>query len=416
MSESAEKLYEEREKRVNDAIALRTPDRVPILVLSGYFPAKYSGMTVENVMYDHENMFKSQLSFTVDFQPDMGENPYSFRCIGPLLDTLDYKALKWPGRGLGPDVTYQFVEGEYMKADEYDALLSDPLDFIMRRYWPRVCGALKGFEKLPPLHNIISYYMGMPYGFGAFSLSEVAEALESLKKAGTECMKNAEYAQRFVRKAKEEGFPMQAGALGHAPFDTLGDFFRGTRGLMIDMHRQPDKVLMACEKILPLMFEMSLSAAKATGNGRVFIPLHKGPEGFMSNEQFKKFYWPTLRDLMFALIDEGLTPCPLIEGDYTSRLDIIKDVPPGKACYAFEATDMIRAKEVLGDRVCIRGNVPLSLLATGNPDDVRSYCKKLIDTAGKDGGFIMDASTVIDDAKVENVRAMFDYTREYGVY
>ena len=136
----------------------------------------------------------------------------------------------------------------------------------------------------------------------------------------------------------------------------------------------------------------------------------------MSEEQFKKFFWPTLRALMVELIDRGLTPCPLWEGDCTSRLDIIKDIPAGKAIYAFEATDMAKAKEILGNIVCLRGNLPISIMATGTPEDVRAYCKKLIDLVGRDGGFIMDTSTGVDDAKPENLKAMFEFTREYGVY
>jgi uroporphyrinogen-III decarboxylase len=99
-----------------------------------------------------------------------------------------------------------------------------------------------------------------------------------------------------------------------------------------------------------------------------------------------------------------------------SRLEFIGDIPKGKVIYGFERTDMFRAKEVLGDVVCLKGNVPLSMLVAGTPDDVREYCKKLIDIVGKGGGFIMDSSTVIDDAKPENVRAMFEITKEYGVY
>ena len=136
----------------------------------------------------------------------------------------------------------------------------------------------------------------------------------------------------------------------------------------------------------------------------------------MSKEQFDRFFWPTLRDLMVALINEGLNPCPLWEGNCTTRLETIKDIPAGKACYAFEATDMVKAKEILGGTVCIRGNVPLSIMATGTPDQVRAYCKNLIDTVAKGGGYIMDTSTGLEDAKIENVRALFDFTREYGVY
>ncbi len=66
--------------------------------------------------------------------------------------------------------------------------------------------------------------------------------------------------------------------------------------------------------------------------------------------------------------------------------------------------------------VCIRGGVPSALLCTGTPQEVRDCCKKLIDVAGRGGGFIMDASSVIDDAKPENIKAMIDFTKEYGVY
>ena len=136
----------------------------------------------------------------------------------------------------------------------------------------------------------------------------------------------------------------------------------------------------------------------------------------MSPEQFKTFYWPTLKRLILALIDEGLNPFVFWEGDCTSRLELIGDIPKGKAVYMFEATNIFKAKEILGDVVCIRGNVPISLLIAGTPDDVRAYCKKLIDIVGKKGGFIMDASTNLDDAKPENLKAMIEFTKEYGRY
>ncbi|MGD0234686.1 MAG: uroporphyrinogen decarboxylase family protein [Syntrophorhabdales bacterium] len=76
----------------------------------------------------------------------------------------------------------------------------------------------------------------------------------------------------------------------------------------------------------------------------------------------------------------------------------------------------MKAKDILGERICIWGNVPVSILATGTPEDVRAYCKKLIDYAGEGEGLIVDASSGVNDAKVENLRAMFEFTKEYGVY
>ena len=91
--------------------------------------------------------------------------------------------------------------------------------------------------------------------------------------------------------------------------------------------------------------------------------------------------------------------------------------PKGKAIYCFERTDIFTAKEILGDVTCIRGNVPASLLCTGSPEEVKAYCKRLIDVVGKGGGFIMDGAIGIpDEAKAENVKAMADNTRECGEY
>ncbi|HVN97717.1 MAG TPA: uroporphyrinogen decarboxylase family protein [Syntrophorhabdaceae bacterium] len=415
MHKTPQELYAEREKRYADAIALRTPDRVPIAVSFAFFPARYCGFTHADMMYDLDKVWEAQLKTTIDFAPDMAQNPFGSRGIGPLLDILDFQQLKWPGRQLPADVSFQFVEGEYMKADEYDHFLSDTSDFMVRKYWPRLCGELKAFEQLPPIHTIISYYLGL-VGFGAFGMPEVQSALKTLMKAGEEIIKSRSYAQRFNEKLKEEGFPSLAGGGTQAPFDTLGDFFRGTKGLMLDMYRRPQLVEKACEKLLPYMLEMALAGAKRSGNTKILIPLHKGLDGFMSLEQFKRFYWPTFRELMIGIINEGLNPCPFWEGDCTSRLEFIKDIPPAKACYSFEATDMTKAKDILGDGICIKGGLPISVLATGTPEDVKAHCKKLIDHCGRGGGFIMDASTGLDDAKPENVKMMFEFTKEYSTY
>ena len=216
---------------------------------------------------------------------------------------------------------------------------------------------------------------------------------------------------------KELGFPTFFGSITHAPYDTIGDFFRGTHGTMMDMYRRPEKLMEAIDRVTPWMIQMGISGAKATGNPRIFIPLHKGPEYFMSLEQFKTFYWPSLRRVILGLIDEGFTPYVLFEGEWrTERLETISDIPAGKAVYHFEVVDMHEVKEILGKTVCIKGSVPNSLLATGSPEEVKDYCKKLIDVVGKDGGFIMDAGAVTDEAKPENMKAMTDFTKEYGVY
>jgi uroporphyrinogen-III decarboxylase len=212
------------------------------------------------------------------------------------------------------------------------------------------------------------------------------------------------------------GFPGFFGGGTKAPFDMIGDTLRGTKGMIIDMYRQPKKVLRACEQVTPLLIKMGVSAAKMNGAPVVFIPLHKGADGFMNDEQFKKFYWPSLRDLIIGLIDEGCCPFPWAEGGYNTRLKYIGDVPKGKVVWGFDTTDMAKAKAALKDIACVSGNMPIAQLAVGNPAEIKATVKKLIEDCAPGGGYIMMSGAVIENLPPANIHAFIDATKEYGVY
>ncbi|MBI5250595.1 MAG: hypothetical protein HY912_13980 [Desulfomonile tiedjei] len=408
-----QQLLLERGKRVADAVALKKPDRVPIACLWDFFPAKWKGVSVKDAMYNHELMFETWGECMEHFAPDTVDNPFPLRGFGPLLDRLDFQHLRWAGRGLDENTGYQFVELEVMKAEEYDHFLYDMSDFMVRRFWPRVYKAFAPLEKLPPLNQVISYFWGIHNALFLLSpeMESVRTAMIEAGKASAETLK---WAAAYGKKMAELGFPPSYGGFSQVPFDTLGDFFRGTKGIMMDLYRRPDKVMSACEKILPIMIDTAIASTKRTGVPTVFIPLHKGLDNFMSAQQFQKFYWPHMKELLDAFIREGITPWVLVEGVCNKRLEAFRDVPPGKVIYHFEATDIFLAKKMMQDRCCIRGNVPMSLLTVGTPEDVKAYCKKLIDGCAVDGGFIMDAAAPLSDARPENVQAMFDFTKDYG--
>jgi uroporphyrinogen-III decarboxylase len=213
-----------------------------------------------------------------------------------------------------------------------------------------------------------------------------------------------------------QGYPAFSGGFTKAPFDVIGDSLRGTKGVMLDMFRHQDELKEACERLIPSMVRCAVAACGASGHIMPFIPLHKGADGFMSQEQFKTFYWPSLRKLIIGLVNEGLVPQLLAEGGYNTRLDVISDLPKGKVLWWFDRTDMKRAKETVGRVTCLAGNVPLDLLCTGTPEEVKAYCKELIDVAGRDGGFILSSGAGVQGSKPENVKAMIDFSKEYGVY
>jgi uroporphyrinogen-III decarboxylase len=414
-SRKAEKLYKERANRLLKVYMNEKPDRVPVSLPSGNFPAYYAGGNLQKVMYDYKALRQSWSKFLHDFKDDtdsmMGPGLiYS----GRALEMLDMKLLKWPGHGLGPNVnSYQFVEGEYMKADEYAAMLEDPSDFAMRTLLPRVAGSLKGFEKLPPYSSLL----GMPLGLAnPFVHPEVQKAFQSLIDAGKEMMKWQKELMAFNKEVLAEGFPAMRGGMAVAPFDTIGDSLRGTQGVILDMYRQPERLLEAIDMVTPKVIRRALDMVNASKGIMVSFPLHKGDDTFMSDKQFEKFYWPSLKKFADTLIDEGIMVIMFAEGKYQRRLDYIHDFPKGWVHWMFDQTNMADAKRIVGKTCSISGNVPSSLMCTGTAKQVKEYCRKLIEDCAPGGGYLLSGGASATETCPENLRALMEAAKEYGTY
>jgi len=220
------------------------------------------------------------------------------------------------------------------------------------------------------------------------------------------------------KKLEELGFPGMIGGSSRMPFDHIGDYLRGTREIMMDIFRRPGKLQEAMERFVPLMVEMGMSRIKMGDCPIVTFPVHKGSDEFLSDSQYREFYWPTCRKVMDALFAEGLMVRMFAEGRHNSRLELLRDeLPKGKTIWYFDyTTDMERAKRTIGDVACVIGNVPVALLSTVTPEQTTEYCRNLIAVAGR-GGFIFSTGAGVDrNAKIENIRAMIKCAKEYGVY
>jgi hypothetical protein len=416
MNIAGKALYEEKMARVNAAIQLQVPDRVPFFPTAHMFAAKYAGMSFGDAFQDAERWYAANLQLAIDMDADLTFSPdFAVFSSAQAFSAVAFKQLLIPGLQLPPDHSFQFVEGEYVKAEEYDAFLDDPTGFALRVYMPRIYGTLSGFTMLPPLTTFMMGYAGIP-AIAALAAPPIWAGFESLHQAGIESAKWAAAGAAFQAEMTEQGYPLWAGGVALAPFDIISDFMRGMRGSMIDMYRCPDKLVAATQKVLSWSLGGAIGQCQMSGNPRVFIPLHRGADGFMSLKQFETFYWPGLKSLILGLIDAGLTPCPFFEGCYDQRLDYLAELPKGKVMGLFDLTDVFRAKEIIGKTMCIAGNVPISLLHFGTPDQIRSYTRKLIEVVGKDGGFIMSCGSVMDEADPERVKVWRDATREFGKY
>ena len=415
-SPEAEQAYKARVKRITDTVRLKkTPDRVPLICPTaglGGFAAAYCGYTHKDVMFDVDKTVEVINRCTLELQLDttvlLGAQ------LGKVNEILDDKTHKWPGHGLPDDADgIQYLEDEYMKEDEYDAFFEDQTDYRLRTFLPRIWGAAAPLAKLMPMAQ------GNIASFVPFAQPEVKTALEKLAQAGQLTVAWQQKTGAANRRLTELGFPSLLGASAGVPFAQFGDSLRGTRGIMADMLKQPEKLLEAMERLVPIIVKRCVSAAKLGDSPIVDFHLHKGADRFMSDKQFRTFYWGPVRKVIIGLIEQGLALNMRFEGPFNSRLEVMRDLPKGKTLWLLGwETDIAQAKEIIGDVACISGNIPAALLYTGTPEEIAAYCRHLIKVAGKGGCYIfsMPLEGVNRNTKAENVRAMIKCVKEYGVY
>ena len=411
-----EQLFAERIKRYADAYQLKQPDRIPIQLGMGYMLTEMYGGTRQEQHENSEKEIEMLLKAGEHFQPDSIMGLFNTNQFATVA--LGDRMTKFPGHGLGPDGSFQFVEGEYMKGEDYGAFLEDPADWSIRTYWPRVFPELDGFKLLPPL-GLACFGTYSLFYLGVLKAPPVAASLRALANAIDAQVESDTRAVTTVQRLAAAGFapPTFMGALIEAPFDLMSDTLRGMRGIMLDIHRHPDQLLAAQEKVLRMTLEYAISWCRATGINVAFIPLHRGSDGFMSLPQFEKFYWPQLKALQVGLVEAGIMPFVFYEGIWNQRLKYLAELPKGKTCGLFQASDIFKVKEVVGDTMCIMGGMPNSLLQAGTAEQVRDLTKRLCQEVGKGGGYIMSVGVgEMEGCRPDLVKVWVDATKEFGVY
>jgi len=413
-SASAKADYDARMERILSCVRLEQADRMPVAMHSFFWPATYGGITYQQLMHDYELNKKISERAVLEFEPDGVWPLVMGTALGNVLQKLDFKQLEWPGHGVRENQPFQYLDREYMSADEYDEFLFDPTGFYIHKYLPRVAGAFEGFDKLPVFPGL--HYFRLVLGVRPFASTEVRESFNRIVEAAEEAELMFRHHLDWTQKINSLGFPLINGTATHSPYDFIADYFRGAAGMMKDLFRHRDKLKQVLDKACVFLTRMAIQNARAAKHPIVFIPIHWAPDAFMSPKQFEEIWWPPFRKMMLGLIEEELIPMPLWEADCTKRLEVIRDIPAGKCIYWFERTNMVDAFNVLGDVVALRGNLSPSLLTTGTPGQVDAAVKHLVDQVWRKGGnLILDGAFGIpDETPIENVRAMYDAARKYG--
>jgi hypothetical protein len=398
MAQDMEQLYAERLKRYVTAMRNGKPDRVPIRPFVAEFTAKYAGYTCQEVTHDYEKAFAAARKCAADFDWDAVVGNMVYVCTG-LTQAIGLRYYGVPGLDVPPDTGFQYIEPPEEKAfmlpEEYDQLIADPVGYLFNVWLPRVSADVVPIGEPSTCRNNLSFLKGgmaMMQYFSAFGPQGAALRTES-------------------------GTVSAIAGILKAPLDILADKLRGYMGLCTDLMERPDKVQAACEALAPHLLHVALSGADPDRNVPVTIWMHRGCVPFISRKHFETIYWPTLKPIIEGIWAAGHQTLFYAEGNWNAHLDAFAELPDGSIIYHVDQADLLEVHRKLGRKFCLSGGIPNFVLSYGTEQQVKDHCKQAIDSVGADGGYILDACAIVqNDAKVENLRAMTDFTREYGVY
>jgi hypothetical protein len=410
---TVEQLYDERNKRVRAAVELRKTDRVPFSLMVEV--QSFAGVPNAASYYDPLRMKRAMRHAAVELEPDMAEG--GFPSCGAAMTEMDVKNVLWPGGPLPDDYGMQALEHENMKADEYDMFLNDPTGFVIRRYLPRIYGALQPLSKLPPMDSMFG---GFDFLTPLFTTPEFVEMAKHLAATGKYVKEFRGTLMEIAGDLEQLGFPAFAsfggGGVGGAPFDTLTSSLRGMKGSMIDMYRQPDNLIKACEAILNRRIARAFPADKNAKDypQKIAMPLWRGDPTFMSEAQFLKFYWPGLKKTLQTHVDLGYVPVPFFEAPFGERLKYVRELPQGKIIVSIDARDLSVAKKLLAGHECLLLRSP-NTAKVWSLNQLQTFLKDVVDTWGKQTG-LMIVIMIPDHTAVKDMRELLKWFKEYSRY
>jgi hypothetical protein len=222
----------------------------------------------------------------------------------------------------------------------------------------------------------------------------------------------------FARWTEQYGCPPLLGGISDPPMDFLSDHYRGFQGIMLDIKRNPDEVIAACEAMYPLALRMAMASfgGPPAPFPLVFLPLHVPT--YLRPVDFEKFYWPTFSRLVNDLAGFGYKCLLFLEGNREPHFPFLAQLPKDHVVGMLEQK-IIEAKAAIGDTICLAGGLDTDLLGYGTPEQCVEQAKKVIDACAPGGGFILGGGKALlspNDARPENLQAVTQFVKEYGVY
>ena len=420
MTEQAKKKYEEKLLRLQKTMSLQEPDRVPIQMNGNIYAIMDAGYTVAEVIYDSslEKGKDAIIKYMLKYDPDIAQGASDMAGQGPILDLLGLKYLEWagkPGTKISENSIQQILEFPILLDEEFDKFFSDRSGWALNNSMPKISRLC---EPLADMKFPLSHHGGPQLVASEFSKPEMKKMIQTLWEVDALYKEREPKVPAVVKAVSELGYPDMGGGRAVVAFDEYSDTLRGTLLSLTDLYDYEDEVQRFIDEYHPMMLESIRNLNKDGSHSGKFVSmaLHKGMDGFMSDEQYVKFYWRYLQEIICTIVDSGMIPYVFCEGRYSTRLKHLRDIPKGKVVYKFEDVPMELAKKAVGDVATITGGFSNALLFYGTKQQVIDECKKMIDDCAPGGGFIFQTKASLTYEKKENVDALFETIREYGKY
>ena len=358
-------IYEERLNRIQAAIALEPVDKVPVISGLSAVAAPMTNTRMSAFLSDMElncpcNIRATDMLGNVDGVQATLASPEG-------LPTLWLSNIGVPGEDIEDDQLWQVIEKELVTQEDYDLILKD----------------------------------GFGPWYQQFMKEKLRDPLTRMKPLN-------DYGPTAQKRFEEAGYVVVKNMSLLTPFEMLCGGRSLEAFLIDDLMDIPEKVDQVFAEIHKYNMERYIqrfeSPAKPFG---VWVGGWRGTPETLSPAMFRHFSWKYFRELVDLCIQYHVVPIMHLDDCWDLGLEYFRDIPAGKAVMALDGkTDIHKAKEVVGDTICIMGDVPASMLAFSTPQQVYDYTKNLIQTVGPTGYMICSGCDIPYNGKVENMQMM----------
>ncbi len=358
-------IYAERLARIQAAIALEPVDKIPVISGLAACAAPMTNTKVSDFLKDMElnctcNIKATDMLGNVDGVQTTLASPEG-------LPTLWLSNIGVPGEDIEDNQLWQVIEKELVTQEDYDLILRD--------------------------------------GFGPWYETFMKEKLRDPRKRMESLVA---YDPTAKKRFEEAGYVVIKNGSLLTPFEMLCGGRSLEAFLVDDLMDIPEKV----DEVFAVIHQYNMdrytklfeSPAKPFG---VWVGGWRGTPETLNPAMFQRFSWKYYRELVDLCIQYNVVPILHLDACWNLGLSNFRDIPAKKAIMALDGkTDIHLAKEVVGDTMCIMGDVPAAMLAFSKPQEVYDYTMNLIKTVGPTGYMICSGCDIPFNGKVENMQMM----------